>query len=464
MPSVTDPEPTPPTLRRVLGATAAATTCGVLPGFLIGSQAVQLSRDLALDLASVGAAVAVAWLTASTLSAAMGRVSERMGGGRGLRLAALTSAASMAWIAVVARSWPLLAVGAAMGGAGNALAQPAANVVIARTLPPERHGLGFGVKQAAIPMATVLGGLAVPLLTLTLGWRATFAVGAVLALGAALLVPRHAGAPVGAELGGVEAGRDAAADEGVVAGASPVADADAYADADAPADDAAPDDDDAAPASSLDGRTGSTGGVLGATPRRSRRGRHRSLIVLGIGVGCGAATAAALSSFLVAGAVDAGMGEGVAGLLLMGGSVIGIVVRLSLGVRADRVGRDQLPLVGGLMATGAVAVAAFAVVSVPAYVLATPVAFGAGWAWPGLFNLSVVRRFPDSPGAATGATQTGTYLGAGIGPLAFGVLVDATGFATAWLVGAAVLAAGSVAMAVGGRRTRPVVEVAPRRA
>jgi predicted MFS family arabinose efflux permease len=102
-----------------------------------------------------------------------------------------------------------------------------------------------------------------------------------------------------------------------------------------------------------------------------------------------------------------------------------------------------------------VAVAAFALVSVPAYVLATPLAFGAGWAWPGLFNLSVVRRYPESPGAATGATQTGTYLGAGVGPLVFGMVVDANGFPMAWLGSATLLAAGALARAVGGRRSVP---------
>ena len=86
------------------------------------------------------------------------------------------------------------------------------------------------------------------------------------------------------------------------------------------------------------------------------------------------------------------------------------------------------------------AVACFALAAVPVYVLATPVAFGAGWAWPGLFNLSVVRRFPEAPGAATGATQTGTYLGAGVGPLVFGLVVDARGFSVAWPLAAVLLA------------------------
>lgn len=372
--------------------TAAATTCAVLPGFLIGSQAVQLAAGLGIGVGAVGGAVAVAWLTASALSALAGRAAERLGGAKGLRIGALCSAGAMAWIATAGRSFWLLAVGAAVGGAGNSLAQPSANVVIARGLPPERHGLGFGVKQAAIPLATVLGGLAVPALTLTLGWRATFAAGAALAGVAALAVPRSVGRP------------------------SPA------------------------------GRTEADQGA-----RPAGTSRRRALVVLGTGVGFGAAAAAALSSFLVAGAVDVGIAEGLAGLLLTAGSLVGIAARLTLGARADRVGGDQLPLVAGMMLTGGVAVASYSLGAAPAYVVATPVAFGAGWAWPGLFNLSVVRRYPDAPGAATGATQTGTYLGAGIGPLLFGLVVDDAGFGWAWPLAGAFMACGAAAMAVGAR-------------
>ena len=407
---------------RLLVPTAVATTSAVLPGFLIGSQAVQLAPDLGIALGTAGAAVAVAWLTASALSAVLGRLAERLGGARGLRIGALTSAAAMLWIAVAGRSFALLAVGAALGGAGNALAQPSANVVIARGLPPERHGLGFGVKQAAIPMATVLGGLAVPALTLTLGWRATFVAGAALAVGAAVALPSRATAPAG---GGAASGE--ASDRGL-AGTGPRADETADGAAVAPPPD----------------------------PRR-----RRALVVLGTGVGFGAAAAGALSSFLVGGAVDAGMAEGRAGLLLTVGSLIGIAVRLTMGVRADRVGGDQLPLVAGMMLTGSAAVACFALAAVPVYVLATPVAFGAGWAWPGLFNLSVVRRFPEAPGAATGATQTGTYLGAGVGPLVFGLVVDARGFSVAWPLAAVLLALGATTMAVGRRLAEVPAGAAP---
>jgi predicted MFS family arabinose efflux permease len=68
--------------------------------------------------------------------------------------------------------------------------------------------------------------------------------------------------------------------------------------------------------------------------------------------------------------------------------------------------------------------------------IATPLAFGAGWGWPGLFNLAVAREYPEAPGAASGVTQTGTYVGAVLGPVIFGALVEHASYRVAWLFAA----------------------------
>jgi predicted MFS family arabinose efflux permease len=53
--------------------------------------------------------------------------------------------------------------------------------------------LSFGVKQAAIPVCTLLAGLAVPAVALTLGWRWAFVLAAVLAAAVIPLVPAERG-------------------------------------------------------------------------------------------------------------------------------------------------------------------------------------------------------------------------------------------------------------------------------
>lgn len=390
---------------RIMAATLCGTASGVLPAFLVGSQAVQLRRDLGFDLAGIGAAVAVAWIAASIASTPMGRVAERFGGGRSLRLAALVNAAMMAAVALFAQSLGGLMVFIAVAGLGNALAQPGANLLTARTIPPARQGFAFAVKQSAVPVATLLGGLAVTFITLPYGWRWTFAAGAVFAVvsAAAVAVERRPDPAVIA--------REIEVDAEFV---------------DAPL-------------------------VTVARAGRIDRARLRPLLVLAMGVGLGAAAAGALSSFLVSGGVLAGIAEGSAGLLLALGSVVGISVRLFMGWRADRRGGDQLIVVAAMMVVGSLALALLGTEVPLVYLLATPVAFGAGWAWPGLFNLSVVQEYPHAPGAATGITQTGTYLGAGLGPLAFGAIVDSHSFTVAWPLSALGLVSGAAFMLLGRR-------------
>ncbi len=76
-----------------------------------------------------------------------------------------------------------------LGGFANAVAHPATHLSIAREVPPERQGLSFGIKQSAIPTSTLLAGVAVPTIAVTVGWRWAYVGAAALALVVAALVP-----------------------------------------------------------------------------------------------------------------------------------------------------------------------------------------------------------------------------------------------------------------------------------
>ena len=85
---------------------------------------------------------------------------------------------------------------------------------------------------------------------------------------------------------------------------------------------------------------------------------------------------------------------------------------------------------------------------------AMPFAFATSFAWPGLFHLAMVRTNPSAPGAATGITMTGNFIGAVCGPLLFGLLVEATGYGWAWRFAAVTSGAAAAVMAVAGRLIR----------
>lgn len=116
-----------------------------------------------------------------------------------------------------------------------------------------------------------------------------------------------------------------------------------------------------------------------------------------------------------------------------------------------------------MLVVGSLAYAAYATEVAWVLVVATPLAFGAGWGWPGLFNLAIVRAHPDAPGRASGVTQTGTYAGAVLGPVVFGAVVEAGSYRAAWamagataLVAAAVIAYGHALV----QRARPAAATA----
>ena len=149
-------------------------------------------------------------------------------------------------------------------------------------------------------------------------------------------------------------------------------------------------------------------------------------------------------------AIDAGIAVGAAGLAFAAGSFISIVVRLSVGVMADRRPGNLLGVVAAMIALGSLTSVWFTWREPAVHLIGVPLAFGAGWAWPGLFNLSVVRACPGFPGRATGITQTGTYVGGAVGPVLLGAVAESADYSSAWWL-AAVLGLGASTSVLVGR-------------
>lgn len=161
---------------------------GVLPLFLTGAMSVQIGRELGLDASGIGLLLAGFAVTSFLFSAPLGAQVGRIGITPSLRSAAVLSSAALCVCAVAPGRW-VLAVAIATGGLANALGQTASNALVAARVRPQRFGLAYAIKQSAIPLSILLGGLAVPLLALTLGWRSAYAAAALLGVAAALSVP-----------------------------------------------------------------------------------------------------------------------------------------------------------------------------------------------------------------------------------------------------------------------------------
>lgn len=169
--------------------------------------------------------------------------------------------------------------------------------------------------------------------------------------------------------------------------------------------------------------------------------------MIGAASGLAAGTATALGIFLVASAVDRGIDPGLAGLVLTLGSVVGLSARLLHGWLADRRTGGHVAVVAASLASGAAGFVLLAVPGTPALVVGVVLAFGLGWAWPGLLQFAVVRLNPSAPAAATSIVQVGVYAG----PIVFGSLATHAGFPTAWTVNAVVMLVSAALMLVGRR-------------
>ncbi|RCW41003.1 putative MFS family arabinose efflux permease [Halopolyspora algeriensis] len=376
----------------------AATTCGLLGVFLTSALAPLLRDDGIVTPAGLGIATAVFFGVSAVIAPLGGRLADRFGSLRVIRVALMVAAAALLAVATVVQGWQGLAVALGCAGATNGAIQPSTNRYVSRLVSPQRQGLAFGVKQAAIPMAILLGGLAVPAAAYVSGWRSIYYVGVACALGVALTLR--------------------------------------------------------APSSGGHGST-PPATTAAATPEHTANPLPRAaLIVLASGWGLASAGANALGAFFVLGAVHAGFLTVTAGLLAVLGSLSSISARIGMGMLADKRSGTNLGVVAAMSAVGAVSVALLATGREWSFLFAAVIGYGIGWGWAGLFNYAIVRTSPNRPGSTTGITQAGAGTGACLGPLAFGAMLGHTGYPTAWMTaGLTLLLASGIILT--GRRMLP---------
>ena len=114
-----------------------------------------------------------------------------------------------------------------------------------------------------------------------------------------------------------------------------------------------------------------------------------------------------------------------------------------------RQGGGHIAVVALSLALGAIGFGLLAVPGSPALIVGTVLAFGLGWAWPGLLQFAVVRLNPSAPAAATSIVQVGVYAGGFAGPIVFGWLAAHASFPVAWSVAAVAMVVTAALMVAG---------------
>lgn len=363
-----------------------------LPFFMVGGLAVQIRPELGLSETSFGAAVTIGFLSAALSAPFCGRIADRIGPRATVYLGCAICIASLAGLGLLASGFGTLAGFLALGGIGVALADTGLAVLVTRAIPIHRQGVAFGIKEASIPASTLVAGLAVPSIALTVGWRWGFAAG-VLPLAVVLVgLPRIRISPT----------------------PTPTTTGDAEPDPASP-------------------------------PRRT------ALLLAALGAALGTTAGSGAGIFITDSSVAMGIDPAIAGLLLATGSLAGIATRVATGILADRSGGPQFRLIALMLAGGALTMALGGTGNTALLVLATVGAFTGGWAWTGIFYLSLVRTSPHRPGAVAGIGSAALGLGNAAGPFLFGLVAGSVSYGAAWLGAGLVAAVASVLMTVAGR-------------
>lgn len=322
--------------------------------------------------------VSLSFGVSAVMAAPGGAFSDRAGPRTAMRVSAAFSGVGALALAG-APTFALLALALLIAAPGNGISQGGSNVLIAEGVRAERRGLALGIKQSAVSVSTALSGVASLALVATLGWRWAYGVVVLVALAAAVVVPD------------VRRGRP---EPRPASGPAPTPDVDAA---------------------------------------RLDAGVVRAATLTGF---AGAAAVASIGSFLVRSAEAADLSASTGRWVLTGGSLLLVVMRIGWGAIADTGRVDPARIVVILLTAGTVGYLLLSTGTLIGFVVGAALAFGAGWAWPGLLFLALVRRFPTAAGRPSGQVQRGMFVGAMIGPFLFGVVADTVSFTVAWWMSA----------------------------
>jgi len=364
-----------------------------LPVFLVGATFLQLEQTIALTTTGLGAVTAFFFLTASITSAGLGRVVERIGWRASMRINSISSALILIGIALFAQSPLSLSLLLIAGGGVYGLANPAANKALAELVRPDRRGLMFGLKHSGIPTSTLLAGLAVPTLALTIGWRFAFAFAALILPVIWILLAIDNDDPI-----------DVTDDINSSRTVAPMS--------------------------------------------------NSQIAALAGAAALATWAAVSLGTFLIPAAVEASLSESGAGMLLFVGSLASIGTRVTAGILTDRKSSRGFVGLAVLMAVGSVVFVALSGATGVWFVALVLLAFATGWGWPGLMTFTVVNANVATPASSSAITQAGVFLGAGIGPLALGWLIGNVSRIVSWMTVALCLGIASVVTLTVARSTR----------
>lgn len=384
---------------RTLTAICSGVTLAVLPVFLVAGLVPQIRDELALSETQVGLGITTALAVSAAVAIPAGRLSDRVGARTSIIIGSTLGVVSLVGLALLTASYSRLLLFLAISGLAIGFANTGFARLIASIVPSASRGFAFGVKEAAIPAASLAVGLAIPLLAVTLGWQSVAWVGVVPLVVLMLTFPR----------------------------------------------------------------TEPKVEVVADPHRRTsdRRVQVSRPALAAVAAALATASAAGAKVFVTETAATVGMSASAAGVLLVVAGLFGVVARIAMGRRVDRRTGKAVPMTSTLMLVGCAAMVMGAI-GWPLLLIPAAIGVFAGAAgWSGLFLYAMVESRPEAAGAAAGVGIAGVTVGGAVGPVVFGLAIEHSSLTVAWIGAAVLIGLASVIMTAAGRQAR--VSLAPNR-
>jgi len=163
-----------------LGAMTVQQSFATLGRSTVPLIAAAIVLDLGVDPALVGVYLAIGAVAGFITTMGCGGFIVRYGA---LRMTQVGMLALAVGLAVTTAGWlPLFALGAFVGGLGQALSTPSSSHLLGRLSPRHLAPLIFSIKQTGVPAGLMLAGVVAPVLAVESGWRTALLVVAGLCL------------------------------------------------------------------------------------------------------------------------------------------------------------------------------------------------------------------------------------------------------------------------------------------
>lgn len=261
-----------------------------------------------------------------------------------------------------------LLIGALIGGFVYGYSQPFTNYLILKKCHASVQGFAFGLKQAAIPLATLICSLSIPLVAIPLGWRKVFEIIAVISLLYAI----------------------------------------------------------------INLLTDSRSKYEKSKEKSNLLPINNHLICLAVAGGCGAMIGNSLGGFLIVSFTHEGIPISTASLVAASASIVNIIVRVLTGTIIDKYPHLSNVLLIGMFVTGILGTLLLISPISFMQILGALLAYGGGWGWAGLLHFVTGKSYPGYEAQATAVSQIGVSIGAAVGPLLFSLLFYSLNSNIAW--------------------------------